>query len=153
MNVLVLWLLAACTYLSPGKDHTLVAESMARVIATERPLFADDTDRTKTAALVTTIAFYEGSLKPVVLGDRNASFCTMQIHASSGGTAALNDNLDECFRKGIQMLRESMAQCPEYGVAFYARGPKGCTDTHAQRISNHRLYEAKQLRAKVKVGQ
>lgn len=152
MNVLVIWILAACAYLSPGKDHTLVAEAMARAITTERPLFADDTDRTKTAALVTTIAFYEGSLKPVVLGDRNASFCTMQIHSSSGGTSALNTDLDACFRKGIQMLRESMAMCESFPVAFYARGPKGCTDQHAQRISNHRLYEAKQLRAKVKVG-
>ncbi len=151
MNVLIIWILAACAYLSPGKDHTLVAESMARVIATERPLFADDEDRTKTAALVTTIAFYEGSLKPVVLGDRNASFCTMQIHASSGGTAALNENLDECFRKGITMLRESMAMCPDFPIAFYARGPKGCTDEHAHRLSNHRMYESKQLRSKVKV--
>lgn len=156
MNTLVIWLLAACAFLSPGKDHTLVAESMARVIATERPLFANDEDRTKTAALVTTIAFYEGSLKPSVIGDAHsgsASFCTMQIHTSSGGSAALNEDLDACFRTGIRMLRESMAQCPEYGVAFYARGPKGCTDPHAQRISNHRLYEAKQLRAKVKVAQ
>lgn len=153
MNILVIWILAACAFLSPGKDHTLVAESMARVIATDRPLFANDEDRTKTAALVTTVAFYEGSLKPSVVGDHAQSFCPMQIHTSSGGTAALNDDLDACFRKGIQMLRESMAACPEYGIAHYARGPKGCTDPHAQRISNHRLYEAKQLRAKVKVGQ
>lgn len=153
MNVLVLWLLAACTYLSPGKDHTRVAEAMTQAIVAERPMFANDADFTKEASLVAVVAFYEGSLKEVVVGDHDASFCTMQIHRSSGGSPALNDDLVACFRKGIQMLRESMAQCEAYPVAFYARGPKGCTDTHAQRISNHRLYEAKQLRAKVKVTQ
>lgn len=37
-------------------------------------------------------------------------------------------------------------------ISIYARGPKGCTDLHAHRLSNHRIFEAKKLRKEVMVG-
>ena len=71
----------------------------------------------------------------------------MQIHDRSGGSPALNDDLDLCISTGLKMLRTSMRMCPSHPVAFYAEGPRGCTSKRAQRISNDRVALAKWIAA------
>jgi hypothetical protein len=154
------FVLAGAAYLDPQRDHAVMADVIARAVAREeQPLFRDDANREKTAALVLAVAWREGSLGLRVVGDCSKSkpgepckgtpraFCTMQVHASAGGSAALNDDPELCIRTGIAMLRQSMHICPSYPVAFYASGPGACSDARAQRISRDRLALAVRVRA------
>ena len=70
----------------------------------------------------------------------------MQVHESIGGTAALNDDPVLCFKTGLIHLRTSVRTCPKFPIAQYAYGREGaCEDLRSQRISNDRMYIAKQL--------
>lgn len=153
------FVLAGAAYLDPMRDHAVISEVIANVVQEELPLFRDDQDRQKTAALVLAVAWREGSLGLRVLGDcteskpgtpcRGAarSFCTLQLHASSGGSPALNDDPALCIRTGLAMLRTSMRVCASSPLSFYAEGPRGCESPRAQRISRDRLALAGRVRA------
>lgn len=145
------FVLAGASYLDPQHEHTVIAEAVARVVEADRPLFADDESRERTASLVLAVAFREGSLGTHVEGDfrrgKPTSWCTMQIHASSGGTPALNDDPVACIRKGLSMLRTSLRVCPSAPVAWYAEGPRGCSSTRARRISRDRMALAHRVHA------
>jgi hypothetical protein len=147
-------------------DIELIAKPLTQVLESEAPIFADDEDKTKTASTVIAVAFREGSLKLRVVGDctlskpgqpckgRPRSFCTMQIHETSGGTAALNDDIAACFRKGLSMLRTSVKTCPKHPVAWYAAGGiQACENLRAQKISFDRMFIAKKLQAKGKTDE
>lgn len=153
------FVLAGAAYLDPMRDHAVISEVIANVVQEELPLFRDDQDRQKTAALVLAVAWREGSLGLRVLGDcteskagapcRGAarSFCTLQVHASSGGSPALNDDPSLCIRTGLAMLRTSMRVCAAAPVAFYAAGPGSCENARALRISADRMRLASRVRA------
>jgi hypothetical protein len=128
---------------APDVDHSEVANAIAHVVDMQQYTHDDDARR-QVAALLVAVAFREGSLRTRVEGDfdkrgRPHSFCTMQIHDRSGGTPALNDDLELCITTGLQMLRTSSRICPTHPIAFYAEGPAGCTSRRAQRISNDRM--------------
>lgn len=141
----------------PDHDHTRMATAIASVVAVERPLYAGDDSRERTLALVTAVAWREGSLRERVEGDcdqrtkdgvciaKPHSYCTAQIHDTSGGTPALNDDPELCIRTEIAMLRTSIAIFREAPVAFYAAGPKGYKGERARRISNDRVALAGRL--------
>jgi hypothetical protein len=145
------FVLAAMNVVAPDADHTELGSAIARVVDAQ-PYARDESSRRQIAALVVAVAFREGSLRTRVLGDHDKrgnphSFCTMQIHDRSGGTPALNDDLDLCVSTGLKMLRTSMRMCPSHPVAFYAEGPRGCSSRRAQRISNDRVALAKWIAA------
>lgn len=143
----------------PGHDHSRMAEVIADVVEAERPLFADDESREKTAALITAVAWREGRLGERVEGDCSASkpgepckgtpssYCTLQVHRSSGGDSSLNDDPSKCIRVGLSMLRVSMRACPDFPIAFYSSGPRGFRGERAKRISRDRVALAGRLRA------
>jgi hypothetical protein len=137
-------------------DHAVKA--LVAVVETEEPLFKDDTEKFRTTALMIAVAFREGSLRPIVVGDcteskpgekckgRPRSFCTLQIHETSGGSTALNEDPVLCFRAGFRLLKTSFRVCPSHPVAWYAEGGKSsCQSVRAQRISNDRMYLARQI--------
>jgi len=131
--------------LAPGRDHAELATAITARALAEPPLFRGDDDRRKTASYLVAVAFREGSLRLDAVGDHGKSFCTYQIHSSSGGTEALTTDADACVGKAFAMLRESARMCPEHPLAFYASGPGACSNKRAQRISRDRLGLASRL--------
>ncbi len=139
MMTLDAFVLASMLKLAPDRDHAELGAAIVQAVDAGPPLFAGDSDKHRTAALVVAVAFREGSFRLAVVGDHGRSFCTMQIHQSSGGSAALLTDADACIRKGLAMLRTSLRVCPSAPVAWYAAGPTGCSSTIAQRISIDRM--------------
>ncbi|MBX3233767.1 MAG: hypothetical protein KIT84_09130 [Labilithrix sp.] len=159
MAALLDFALAAVHAVDPEHPHPTMADAIAHVVEDERPLFVEDSSREKTIALVVAVAWREGSLRERVQGDcvdktkegrciaHPRSFCTMQIHASSGGDESLNDDPQKCIRAGMAILRQSMRACTDHPVAYYAAGPGACTNERAQRISRDRMALAARVRA------
>ncbi len=123
------------TSLVPGRDHSALAWAVA-----------SQARSTAEAALVTAMAFRESSLDNAAVGDHGHSFCAMQIHDSSGGTAALLDDPSACVAAALPILRQSVRIDPLHPVGFYARGPRW-RSVDAQRLSNDRVAVAKRLLA------
>ncbi|MBX3199071.1 MAG: hypothetical protein KF850_26210 [Labilithrix sp.] len=145
------FVLAAMTQLAPGRDHSELGGAIARAVDSNKPLFAKDDDRRRTASLLVAVAFRESTFIADAVGDKGKSFCAFQIHRSAGGTPALLTDADACVQSGLTMLRTSLRVCPSYPVAWYASGPIGCTNTRAQRISRDRMNLAAYLFGQVKV--
>lgn len=155
MNPLLLFIFRAMEFLVPNRDHTVMANAIHDVIINEAPLFQSDVTREKTALLVATVAYKEGTLREDVVGDCTDasgtklvceahgaiahSYCSMQVHDSMGGSSWLNENPYQCIKRGLFILRASLNICPEFPIAFYASGPKGCENRRARRISNDRM--------------
>src|SRR4051794_4550899 len=144
------FVLAAMTQLAPGRDHTELGGAIARAVDSNKPLFTNDADHRRTAALLVAVAFRESTFIPDVIGDNGQSFCAFQIHRSSGGSPALLGDVDACVRSGLTLLRTSLHVCPTYPVAWYASGPLGCTNNRAQRISRDRMSLAAYLFGQVR---
>jgi hypothetical protein len=141
------FVLAAMTQLAPGRDHTVLANAIARVVDSEQALFRDDEDRRRTASLVVAVAYRESSFRNDAKSATN-DHCALQINKRPD----LAEDPERCVRTGLAMLRESMRICPAHPLAFYAAGPIGCGNPRAQRISRDRMAIAGYLRAKVKVA-
>ncbi len=139
MATLYAFVLAACLLLAPKRDHVRLATEIAERVQREGPIFKGDEDKRKTAGLLVAVAYREGSLDPAVIGDHGHSFCTFQIHDTSGGTIALTLDVAACVAAGFSMLRTSARTCSAHPVAWYAEGPNGCESPRAQRISRDRV--------------
>lgn len=162
MTVAASFLLAAAQILAPDRDTTAIVDAIADRIDLERPLFVNDADRRKTASLVLSVAFREGSLGDHVEGDhlngKPTSFCTMQVNLSPGARTAegwtgpeLRDDAAKCVAVGFRMLRDSIRVDPKNPVGFYARGPRW-RGVEAQRISRDRMTLAARLLREVVVS-
>lgn len=138
MTVLA-FILACCLALAPGRDHAKLVIALASRVESEPPIFKGDEDKRRTSAFLVAVAFREGSLQPDVIGDHGHSFCTFQIHDSSGGSKELTEDVDACVERGFAMLRQSVRVCPAHPLAWYAEGPNGCESPRAQRISRDRM--------------
>ncbi len=134
------FVLGAMLTLAPGRDHTTNATAIASVVLAERPLFRDDPDRLRTAALVVAVAFRESSFNNGAKS-KSGDHCLLQVH----GRPDLVDDPAKCVRVAMGMLRESMRACPEHPLATYAEGPAGCASPRAQRISRDRMQLAARL--------
>jgi hypothetical protein len=154
--MLLTWVLAASEKLAAGRPYEPIAEAIATRVANEPPLWQDDTDRKKTAALLVAIAYRESSLRADAVGDmvrgQPTSFCAFQINLPFGAKTPqgwtgkdLLQNPDGCVVTAMQMIRTSMRICPEHPLAFYAEGPRGCESRRAQAISRDRLAIARWL--------
>lgn len=142
--VLLFTILGWMSSLAPGRDHIEAATAIATVAIEQRALFADDTDRFRTASLLTAIAFRESSLRNDVTSKTGDS-CMMQVNRRPD----LASDPTECVRVAVTMLRESMRMCPDHPLSLYAEGPRGCTSSRAQRISRDRMALASRLRREV----
>ena len=82
MSVLFTWVVAASSLLAPARQHDELARAIANRVEAEAPLFKDDEDRRRTAALLVAIAFRESSLRAAAVGDhvggKPTSFCAFQ---------------------------------------------------------------------------
>lgn len=145
------FVLAAMTQLAPGRDHGELGGAIARAVEANKPLFADDADRRRTASLLVAVAYRESTFVADAVGDKGKSFCAFQIHRSAGGTPALLGDTDACVLTGLNLLRTSMRVCPSAPIAWYASGPRGCKSTRAQRISRDRMNLAAYLYGRVRV--
>ena len=143
--LVVLFVMAACGMLAPGRDHTELGGAIARVVLDERPLYREDDSKIRTAATLVAIAFRESSLRNDVVSRTN-DHCAFQVHARP----ELAKDAEACVRVAMTMLRESMRICPAHPIAFYAEGPRGCESARAQRISRDRMAIAAKLVREVK---
>lgn len=162
MNALLTWILALCGVLAPGRDVDALASAMAARVDAEPPLFKNDPDKKKTAALLVAVAFREGSLRASVKGDKNkagkfTSFCTFQVNVQPGQKTPegwtgeeLAEDPNKCVAVAMRMMRESMRMCPDHPIAFYAEGPGACESERAKRISYDRMWLAKNTAEKVR---
>lgn len=142
----VLFFILRCmTLLAPGRDHVSLAQDVASVVLDEQPLFLDDEDRRRTAALVVAIAFRESSLRANARSAQG-DYCLMQVH----GRPDLEGDARACVRVAMTMLRDSMRACPAHPLAVYAEGPRGCDSARAQRISRDRMALAHRLAREVR---
>jgi membrane-bound lytic murein transglycosylase MltF len=136
----VFFVLFAMLSLAPGRDHAENATAIASVVLSEPPLFRDDEDRMKTAALVTAVAFRESSFRNGAKS-KTGDHCLMQVQ----GRPDLRDDVEKCVRVALSMLRESFHACPAFPLAVYAAGAGACEDARAQRISRDRMALARRL--------
>lgn len=140
---LIFFVLLAMRSLAPGRDHSESATAITRVLLEERPLFANDEDRLRTAALVVAIAFRESSFRNDAVGDHGRARCLFQLW--NAPIEVLTD-VELCTRIGLARMRESIAACGmSNALGIYAAGPNGCSSNAAKRISTDRLWLAKRL--------
>jgi hypothetical protein len=140
VTALEIFVALAMNVLAPDHDHREMAATIADVVESEPPLFKDDRRRLKTAALVVAVAFRESTFRNDAMSETGDA-CAMQIHRRPD----LADDLEGCIRVGLEMLRESMRMCPAHPIAFFASGPRGCSNARAQRISRDRMALARSL--------
>jgi hypothetical protein len=164
MSVLFTWVLAASSLLAPGRQHDELASAIANRVEAEAPLFKNDEDRHRTAALLVAIAFRESSLRAAAVGDhvggKPTSFCAFQVNLPWGAKTAdgwtgndLLDDPEKCVATAMKMLRVSVRVCPSSPIAWYAAGPAGCESPRAQRISRDRMAIAQRLLKDVRPGE
>lgn len=144
MNALAIWILATVIQLTAGTNtyrlraetqeemtarYTSIAEDLASVVTASDPLFPDDDNRVKTAALMLSIASHESGFVKFVDGGRNRgdkghSWCLMQVNVGYGtlwygtpemrkwtGVDLISDR-KKCFKAGLEALRISITRCP-----------------------------------------
>lgn len=156
MSITLAFTLAAMASLAPERNHDTLGRAIAERVDAEAPVFADDADRKKTAALMLAVAWREGSFGLRVEGDRvsgaTTSWCTMQVNLTPGARTAegwtgpeLRDDPAKCVAVGFRILRYSVRSCSKFPVAVYASGPGGCANARAQRISADRMQIARRL--------
>lgn len=138
-------MLACMLLLAPRRDHAVLANAIAAVVESESPLFKEDDDKRKTAALLVAVAYRESGFALDAVGDNGTSWCALQISNAVGGGPALLTDANACVREGLRMLRWSIRACPAHPVAMYAAGMIGCTNARAQRISRDRMAIAARL--------
>ncbi len=140
---LLFFILEAMRSLAPARDHGAVATAIAQVIDAERPLFADDDSKLRTAAFLVAVAFRESSLRPDAIGDHGRARCLFQLWDAPADV--LTDPV-LCTTIALGRMRDSMRACGAANLlGLYAAGPKGCSSEHAKRISRDRLHLAGRL--------
>lgn len=133
--------------INPGvlSRHAELAGAIARRVDVEAPLFRDDEDKRKTAALLVAIAYRESGFRLDAVGDSGTSYCALQVSSGAGGTRAMLKDADLCVLGGFRVLQWSVRSCPAAPVALYASGLRGCAMARARRISRDRMAIAARL--------
>lgn len=143
MNTLSTWILTVLLSIAPPQKispHTkesvdamkaryeAIAQDMSSVIEKSKPLFKGKDAELRTAALLTSIAFYESGFRKDVddgraRGDNGRSWCLMQINIGNGhvivGDAEMKSwtgkdlvkDRKKCFAVGLETIRLSLNQC------------------------------------------
>lgn len=134
------FVLSAMVSLAPGRDHSELGGTIARVVEAEAPLFADDEDRRRTASLIVAISYRESTFRNDVVSKTN-DFCHLQVN----GRPDLAKDAETCTRVGITMLRQSMRICPKAILAWYAVGgtpDHACSSPRGLKITRDRMWLA-----------
>ncbi len=136
------WVLQLMLVVQPRAPWLETYPETAAAIAAaseEEPLFSGKKGAEKTAALLVSVAWFEGAFRPDAEGDHRAgkptSFCAMQVNQSN--FAALGTTREEllrnvraCVRAGLRMMRISFGVCRretlEHRLDHYASGGEGC---------------------------
>jgi len=151
MNTLSLWILKVLLSIAPVQENSQektidmkkryesISLDMAEAISETKPLFKEKNSEFKTAALLTTIAFYESGFRKdidsgVVRGDHGNSWCLMQVNVYNNhvrvGTKEIKSwtgqdlvlNRKKCFIAAIESIRESMSFCSKLNAPSYISG-------------------------------
>lgn len=105
-----------------------IARDMSEAIKESKPLFSGSNNEQKTAALLSSIAFYESGFRKEVdngnlRGDHGRSWCLMQINIGKGHVnfgdeemkswtgKDLVEDRKKCFKVALEVLRRSMNMC------------------------------------------
>lgn len=145
---LTAWVLLAMLRVQPTAPWIDTYPSTAEAIATaatDEPLFQGEDGAKKTAAILTSVAWYEGTFKQNAEGDhikladgrkgRPRSFCTMQIHETNfrylGVTKdQVQEDIGVCIRSALRLMRISFTLCKQKGFEHlldqYTTGTGGC---------------------------
>lgn len=140
MNTLSTWIFTVLLSIVPPQKavnesevdmkarYESIATDMAEVIEKSKPIFNGKDAELRTAALLSSIAFYESGLRKDVdegnaRGDSGRSWCLMQINIGNGhvlvGDAEMKSwtgkdlvtDRKKCFAAAIEVVRASMKQC------------------------------------------
>lgn len=171
------WVLSLMLQVQPKAPWLNTYKASAEAIskaAQKYPLFVGEDGERKTAALLVSLGFFEGALKPDAKGDckekfsnglckpgsRPQSYCMFQIHETNheglGVTKEdLLNNIDLCTETAVKLLKRSFQICSsvpvEEKLRWYAGGGDVCTsDNDAIKKSKHRILKAIWLFNKLK---
>lgn len=172
------WVLKAALFASTHTGSTVAVPlppAFADAIAAESiatPLFAGADGDRETAALITSLAWFEGGNDPTAIGDCKIpdprpgwhpctepripqSFCALQIHLPGGAKTAegwtgadLRSDPVKCVRAGLRIVKASILadRSGTCALCVYARG----RDTaEARTLSGHRMALAHRIFAEV----
>jgi len=162
--------------LPPAQSAHVVAVAIGIAAMNADPLYKDDDDRHKTAALLAVMAFRESRWRSGIAGDCHGmdpgdEKCSIKTANSLGAfqqEVPMGRKIEGKTREefladpyaqahvAIEGLRASFKACKEFPIAFYAfgRDPKiACANEHSQKISNARMAQARWLRAKTESAQ
>ena len=145
----LLYFLLALTWMSvldPGRDHVELAYIDAIAVERSHGAFGERSVL-ETLALVVAIQYRESRFRSDAVGDHGQSFCSMQIHSSSGGEKRLLGDPEACVSLGLSLLASSSRLDPAHPVAAYARGSRWRSG-EAQKISDDRVQLARSLLAR-----
>lgn len=125
------------------------AQAIADVVQAEEPLFAEDDDRVRTAALLVAVGWTEGRFNAHAIGDHGSAMGEWQIHASSYAPEAARpgylDDVELQARVALRMLRTSLTACRwrpvDDRLAWYTSG----TCTRGGGASRFRMAIARRL--------
>jgi len=173
------WVLKAGLFASThtgGAVAVPLPANFATAIANESiatPLFAGADGDRQTAALITSLAWFEGGNNPAAIGDCKIpdpdvahwhpctearipqSFCALQIHLPGGAKtvegwtrADLLADPVKCVRAGLRIIKASIAadRSGTCSLCFYARGTD---NAEARKLSGHRMALAHRIFAEV----
>ncbi len=155
--------------------YTSIAADMAAVVQESKPLYGEDPNGMKTAAMLLAIAQFEsgGFSKRVDTGakkgDNGKSVCLMQVNMFGGHLtfgseemrAWTGDDLiadrKKCFKAGLEALRISTGYCgktakkqdPSSRLNLYVKGQRqGFVDCELNKHAKHRWDLAHHIRTK-----
>jgi hypothetical protein len=130
LSALATWILGLLVVLQPNAPwkatYEQTAKAIAQVVEEEPPLFEGDMGKYKSAALMSSLAWFESTLNPSATGDHGVSHGLFQVQ----GHGDLRDPLDAA-RASYAMVRQSFRICKarpiEERLAWYAAGGYDCT--------------------------
>ena len=150
MSITPALVLAAMVAVQPNAPWRATYESTAEAIANEasaHPLFDGEDGTVRTAALLVSLAWFEGAFRPDAVGDGGASVGMFQVNGSAlafvGATREelLRDTV-ACVSAGRRIAALSLSRCralpADERLSLYASG--SCTT--GRRESRHRMAKA-----------
>lgn len=162
--VLTSWIIKA-SLVTSGGFRALPYDFAADIaeVAVREPFYAGDDGPLRTAAVLTALAWLEGSNQPAIRGDGGASYCALQVYLPKDtrtaqgwkGADLLADPM-KCVVAGHYIAMQSVKSCATRkghvlgdDLTAYARGV--CDHPEGLRLSQHRMGLARRLAATVPV--
>ena len=155
-SVVLAWMLRLQPEAPWSASYPTTASAIA-TLANHDPVFEGDDGPERTAAVLTSIAWFEGRFKADAeggyVGGRPTSFCTMQVDGSNFGHLGVTrrqvlSDIGACIWAGLRMVHVSFYVCRhkplEGRLDHYATGGGACTRP-AHDEGGHRMRLARWL--------